>query len=101
MSLEIKGKILQILPTQTGMGKKGAWHKQEFILDIGGQYSKKLCLSLWGEELINKYDLEPGLEITAHLDLESREHNGRWYTEARAWKIEWSAQARKWQPGGK
>lgn len=98
--MEIKGKVIQVLPTQTGMGKKGAWQKQEVILELPGQYTKKLCISIWGEDSINKYDLEPGLVITAHIELESREYSGRWYTEVKAWKITWDKQARHWTPGG-
>ena len=98
--MEIKGKIVQVLPTQTINGKNGANHKQEFILETGGQYPKKVCISLWGEQKINKYDLEVGLVISVYIDAESREHNGKWYTELKAWKISWDSQARKWQPGG-
>jgi hypothetical protein len=29
-----------------------------------------------------------GHEIKASLNIESREYNGRWYTDIRAWKIE-------------
>lgn len=94
--MKLTGKIVQLLPIQEGQGKKGAWHKQEFILEIPGQYPKKVCIALWGEEKINNYDLQVGLELTAHIELESREHNGRWYTEAKAWKIEWTPEARKW-----
>lgn len=97
--MELKGKVIQVMEIQTGMGKKGSWSKQEFILEVPGKYPRKVCLSLWDEEKINRYDLEAGLEITASIELESREYNGRWYTEARAWKIEWTEQARKWQPG--
>ena len=85
------------MPVQSGMSKSGkAWAKQEFVLEIPGQYPKKVCMSLWGEEKINNYDLQEGLELTASIELESRESNGRWYTEARAWKIEWTTEARKW-----
>lgn len=94
--MKLTGKIVQLLPIQEGQGKKGPWHKLEFILEIPGQYPKKVCLALWGEDKINNYDLQVGLEVTAHVELESREHNGRWYTEAKAWKIEWTAEARKW-----
>lgn len=101
MSLELRGKIVQVLPLQTGMGKKGKWEKLDFIIEIpNGQWPRKVCLSLWGEEKINKYDLEVGLEVTASIEIESRESNGRWYTEIRAWKIQWTEQARKWQPSG-
>lgn len=100
--MEIKGKIIKVLDIQSGVGKSGkTWMKQEFILETGGQYPKKVCISLWGEEKINEYDLEEGLTVTAHLELESREYNGRWYTEVRSWKIQWDAQARReWKPGG-
>ncbi len=99
--MEIKGKITQIPPIQTGMGKKGAWAKSEFILETQGQYPKKVAMSLWGQDKIDKYDLEVGLTITAHIELESKDFNGRWYTEIRAWKIEWDkSQQRKWEPAG-
>ena len=98
--MEIKGKIVQLLPIVEGQGKKGKWVKQDAIIETPGQYPKKVCISLWGEELINKYDLQVGLEVTAHINAESREHSGRWYTELRAWKITWDEQAaRKWQNG--
>lgn len=99
MTMQLKGKILQVFPTATGSGKKGLWERQDFLLETPAQYPKKIFISLWGQANIDKYDLEPGLEITAHLELESREYNNKWYTEARAWKIEWTAQARRWQPG--
>lgn len=85
--MELKGKVIQILPEQTGMGKKGQWKKQEFIVETQSQYPKKVCLSIWGEK-ISQFSLKEGELVTVGVDLESREYNGRWYTEARAWKID-------------
>ena len=97
--MEVKGKILKVMEVVTGQGKKGPWHRQEFILEQPGQYPKPVSISLWGEKKITDYDLEAGLEITAHIELESRENNGRWYTEVRAWKITWTEQGgRRWLP---
>lgn len=89
MSMELKGKVVHLLPQQSGMGKKGPWKKQEFIVETQtqSQYPKKVCLSLWGDK-IDQYGVSAGDLITVSVDLESREYNGRWYTEARAWKIE-------------
>jgi hypothetical protein len=98
--MNILGKIIKVLPLVEGSGKKGTWQKQEFILETPGQYPKQVCLSLWGQEKIDKYDLQVGLTVTAHIELESREYNGRYYTEVRAWKIEWDANQRRWTPGG-
>jgi hypothetical protein len=84
--MEIAGTVVSLLPLQTGQGKNGVWKKQEFILETPGQYPKKVCLSLWGEK-VDEIKLTVGEKITASLNLESREYNGRWYTEARAWKV--------------
>src|SRR5688500_13006887 len=85
--MEVKGKVIQLLPLQSGMGKKGSWKKQEFIIETQSQYPKKVCLSVWGDK-IDQFNISAGQLISASVELESREYNGRWYTEARAWKIE-------------
>lgn len=92
MAMDIKGKVIQILPPQTGAGKKGQWKKQEFIIETQAQYPKKVCLSLWGDK-IDQYSLSVGEMVNVSVDLESREYNGRWYTEARAWKLDKSGSA--------
>jgi hypothetical protein len=91
MSMEVKGKVIQLLPLQSGMGKKGQWKKQEFIIETQSQYPKKVCLSLWGDK-VDQYSLSVGEEVNATVDLESREFNGRWYTEARVWKLDKNSQ---------
>jgi len=85
--MEVKGKVIQLLALQSGMGKKGPWKKQEFILETQSQYPKKVCLSVWGEK-VDQYNLAVGDLVSVAVDLESREYNGRWYTEARAWKVD-------------
>jgi len=84
--MEIAGVVVNLLPLQTGQGKNGTWKKQEFILETPGQYPKKVCVSLWGEKA-DETKLSIGDKITASINVESREYNGRWYTEVRAWKI--------------
>lgn len=83
--MNLKGKVIQVLPEQTGQGKNGEWKKQEIIIETEGQYPKKVCVSLWGDKVGTVLN---GATIDAQLDPESREYNGRWYTELRAWKIE-------------
>ena len=87
MSLEITGKVLDILPEQSGTSRNGDWRKQEFILEIPGQYPKQVCVVQWGEN-IDKFAITAGETLTAHIDLQSREYNGRWYTDVKAWKVE-------------
>ncbi len=97
----VSGTIATVYEPKSVPGKNQTWLKQEFILEIpGGTKPRKLMVELWGEDNINKYDLEVGLQVKCYLDLESKEHNSRWYTHAQAWKITWEAQPRRsWQPG--
>lgn len=88
--MQLTGTVIKILPIQSGVGKKGTWAKLEFVIETQSQYPKQVALSLWGQEKIDNADLVEGMTLTAHIELESREYNGRYYTEARAWKIEGS-----------
>jgi hypothetical protein len=80
-------KLTQLLPIQTGTGKNGEWKKQDIIVETEGQFPKKICISIWGDK-INEVLLKPGNELKIDFDIESREYNGRWYTDIKAWKIE-------------
>ncbi|QOI96365.1 MAG: DUF3127 domain-containing protein [Flammeovirgaceae bacterium] len=84
--MEISGTVVSLLPLQTGQGKNGTWRKQEFILETPGQYPKKVLMHLWGDK-VDEIKISTGDKITASVNIESREYNGRWYTDVRAWKV--------------
>jgi hypothetical protein len=88
MALDITGKIVKIMPEQTGAGKKGTWVKQEFVIETTEQYPKKICCSVWGDKVESLRSFSMGDSIKVSFNLESREYNERWYTDVRAWKIE-------------
>ncbi|MFT4645212.1 MAG: hypothetical protein ACI8ZX_001625 [Planctomycetota bacterium] len=85
--MEIQGKVKKILPMQTGESTRGGWKKQEFILETTGQYPKQVCIALWGDK-IEQSNITEGEDITASINVESREFNERWYTDVKAWKIQ-------------
>jgi len=85
--MQIKGKLVQLLPLQTGTGKNGEWRKQDIIIETEGQYPKKVCIAIWGDK-INNSILQEGNQLNIDFDVESREYNSRWYTDIKAWKIE-------------
>jgi hypothetical protein len=89
MALEITGKVNQILPLETGEGKNGPWKKQFFIVEfMDGNYPKKVCVSLWGDKTDVLRNMQPGKDVKVSFNVESREYNGRWYTDVRAWKVD-------------
>jgi hypothetical protein len=86
--MEIIGKVAQLLPLVTGQGRNGEWRKQEFIIEIAdGQFPKKICFSLWGDK-IDQAGLTLNETVKVFFDIESREYNTRWFTEAKAWRVE-------------
>ena len=89
MALDITGKIIQILPSTTGTSKAGKdWVKQEFIVETQEAYPKKICVSLMGDKVQELKKYVPGNEVKVSLNIESREYQGKWYTNVNAWRIE-------------
>lgn len=88
--MEIQGKIVQVLALQSGVGKASGkeWKKQEYVLEtLESQYPRKICFNLWGD-LIDRAALQVGEDVTVQIDLESREFNGRWYTDVKGWRVD-------------
>ena len=86
--MEIKATVKLVLPAENGQGKNGTWKKQHVIVETQGQYKKSIAIIFWGDKVPVP---EVGEECTFHVDPESREYNGKWYTEIRCWKIETAA----------
>lgn len=87
--MEIKGKLQIILPVAEGSSKNGPWKKQEFVIEtLEGKFPKQVCLNVWGADKVDDFKrYKVGDILTCSLDISSREYNGRWYTDLRAWKI--------------
>ena len=50
--MQVTGKLIQMLPLQTGTGKTGTpWKKQDIIIETPGTYPKKVCISIWGDKI--------------------------------------------------
>lgn len=85
MSLEIKGRIIAVLEEKTGEGKNGKWQSQDAVIETDGQYPKKVCFNMFGDKII---PLSIGQEVNVSFEVESKEFNGRWFTNLRAWKVD-------------
>ncbi len=86
--MEIKGKIIHVLPLQEGVSRAGnPWKKQEYVLETGDQYPRKICFDFFGDK-VDQYPAAIGDEVILSFDIDSREYNGRWYTGIHGWKLE-------------
>lgn len=85
--MEITGNLIHLLPLQTGQGKNGTWKKQEFVIETFDTYPKKVCIAAWGDKVdTSKFAIGQTLKVS--FDVESREYNGRWYTDVKAYAVQ-------------
>ena len=86
--MEVSGKIIAVLPLQSGTSKAGReWKKQEYVLETHDSFPRKVKFDFFGDR-VDQFPLAIGDEVTVSFDIESREFNGRWYTDIRGWKAE-------------
>lgn len=87
--MELTGRLVQVLEEQGGEGKNGKWAKCDFVIEVPHEkYPKKVCITAWND-LIGTIKATPiESTITVSFDISSREYNGRWYTDVKAWKVE-------------
>ena len=87
--MDFEGVVFKIQPATSGESARGHWERQEVIFDLKtqSQYPRRVCVTFF-----NKPDevarLVEGQEYVVSFDLESREYNGRWYTDVRAWRVQ-------------
>jgi hypothetical protein len=80
--MTISGKIIQALPAET-VGQSGK-SKQTFVLETEDKFPKKIAVQVWED----KVALAVGETVTLHVNIESREWNGRFFTDISVWKKE-------------
>ena len=89
MALELEGTIRQKQGVQSGTSARGAWAKQEFILDFpDGNFTSQACFTAWGQDKVQELDkYQVGDAVKVSFNLKSREYNGRWYNDLQIWRI--------------
>ncbi len=85
--MDFDATVYRILPVVKGQGQRGEWTKQEVVFELPGEFSRKVCVAFWGDKAQDAAGLREGETVNVQINLESREHNGRWFTEARAWRV--------------
>ncbi len=86
--MEITGKIIVAMPEVGGTSAKGnAWKKREYVLETMETYPKKVFFNFFGDR-VDQFPLQVGQVVKVSFDIDSREYNGRWYVDIRAWKAE-------------
>lgn len=85
--MELEGKIEIVLKPKTGVSQRGPWKSQIVVMKYfwfpNQQYPSEIVLSIFGEEKIDRWNLEVNDEVKIRYHAEAREFNGQWYGENR------------------
>ncbi|MBR4735355.1 MAG: DUF3127 domain-containing protein [Bacteroidales bacterium] len=89
MALELEGTLRHKLASQQGTSARGAWAKQEFILEFpDGNFTAQACFTAFGQDKVAELDkYQVGDRIKISFNIRSREYNGRWYNDLQIWRI--------------
>lgn len=93
----VDGIITNVLPVQSGVGKSSGkeWHKQTAVLQTSEQYPKSIAFDMFNDRII---PLQVGQSVHVQISIESREYQGRWYTNVNAISVEQAAPMGASQP---
>lgn len=89
MEFVFEGIVFSILPEQSGTSARGEWHSQNVVFEMqnNSPYPRKVSVKFF-----NKRDdvarLVTGAAYKVTFDVESREYQGRWYTDVVGRRVE-------------
>jgi len=88
--LILSGAVIAIGKMQSGVSKKtgNPWSSQEIVIEPPtGKYAKPAAFRVYKpkKDLTEEYQLKDFIEVKFNID--SREHEGRYYTNLKAWAI--------------
>lgn len=84
------GKVVFIYPVREGVSQRTGemWKAQDFVIETDGRYTRKVRLSMFGSERVEKAQIQLGEYLTALFEIEAHEHNGEFYNDLRVYDIQ-------------
>ena len=87
--MKLTGKVTSVTPTQTGEGKNGQWKKAGFLITYkDGEFEKSAYFTGFNKPVEHIEKLQIGQSVEVSFNIESREYNGKFYTDLSAWRID-------------
>ena len=88
--LKITGTIEKIMEQKGGVAKSGKeWKSLEFIVKTEDEFNNLYCFKVFGFEKVDnflKYNKENDM-VDVSFNINTREYEGRYFTNLDAWKI--------------
>lgn len=87
--MKLTGKIIVVQEAKSGTSSKtgNGWMKQEYVLEVPGQFPRHCAFTVFGEDRIKQLNIQKDEELTIQFDIDAHEYNERWYNDFRAYNV--------------
>lgn len=87
--MELTGKIIVVQKAKSGTSSKtgNKWMKQEYVMEVSGDYTRHCAFTVFGEDRIKQMNIQNGEDVTIQFDIDVHEYNGRWYNDFKAYNV--------------
>ena len=83
--MEISGRLIKILQEVRGESQRGPWVRGGFVIETDGDYPRQVAFTTFGEDRLAMVKSIPlNTPVVVNFNPESREYEGRWYTDLRS-----------------
>ena len=87
--MELQGKVIQVLPVKGGVSQRtgNEWKVQEYVIETHENYPHKMVFSIFGDDRIQRFNVQVGQEVDVFFDIDAHEYQGRWFNSIRAYDV--------------
>lgn len=85
--MELQGKIIAALEPRSGTSARGEWKVQSFVLETHDSFPRKMVFDVFGEDRLQRFNIQAGQEVNVSFDIDAHEYNGRWFNSIRAFDV--------------
>ena len=85
--MELQGKVIAALNVRTGTSARGEWKAQDFVIETHESYPRKMAFTVFGEDRLQRFNIQIGQEVNVSFDIDAHEYQGRWFNNIRAWRV--------------
>ncbi len=90
--MKLRGNVIARTELQKGVSKTTGkeWQTQSIVIcqNPNDEYPKNIAIEFFGDKVGLLSGVQKGDVIEVSCNIESREHEGRWFTKVSGWKLE-------------
>lgn len=88
--MQITGIVIRALEMRSGVSSRtgNQWASRDYVLEIPGQYTRRMVFTVFGEDRIREFALRQGETVTVSFEIDANEYQGKWYNKVQAWKVD-------------